>query len=386
MRDTFARDHARVHEGGVLRLLPFWIATIRQALWFGACHRVTALIHRDGGRWLLASDLRYAIRLLSQSPLFTFTSVVSLAIGIAASATIFGVADFLLLQTSPGVREPEQVVDIERTTNGSGFGTMSYPVFRYLREHTRTVESMAATATESAPLSMTIVGPQLPTSATSERVFGGLVSGTYFDVLKVRPALGRFFNADEDAIPGAHPVVVLSHQLWRDRFGSDPSVLERPLRLNNRDFTVVGVAEPGFAGTTIISADLWVPIAMLGTVRGEASVDRLTDARHTWHKAIGRLRPGVSREAAQAELNALLDAFRTETAAVPSRTPFGSSRADGCRLPRVCPSARSSACSSLWRRVSSRSPAATSQGCRSRGPRFDEGNGDAAGRRRRAAS
>ena len=317
MRDTFARDHARVREGGGLRLLPFWIATIRQALWFGACQRVTSLIQRDGGGWLITSDLRYAIRLLSHSPLFTFTSVVSLAAGIAASATIFGVADVLLLQTSPGVREPGQVVDIERTTNGSGFGTMSYPVFRYLREHTRSMESMAATATESAPLSMTIVGPERSTSAASERVFGGLVSGNYFDVLKVRAALGRFFSAGEDAIPGAHPVVVLSHQLWRDRFGSDPGVLERPVRLNNRDFTVVGVSEPGFSGTTIISADLWVPIAMIGTVRGEFSVARLTDARHTWHKAIGRLRPGVSRDAAQAELNTLLDAFRAETASVP---------------------------------------------------------------------
>jgi predicted permease len=89
------------------------------------------------------------------------------------------------------------------------------------------------------------------------------------------------------------------------------------VRLNNRDFTVVGVSEPGFSGTTIISADLWVPIAMIGTVRGEFSVARLTDARHTWHKAIGRLRPGVSRDAAQAELNTLLGAFRAETASVP---------------------------------------------------------------------
>lgn len=327
MRDTFARDHARVHGEGLIRLLLFWIATVRQALWFSACERIrpsiggavnaASMARADRTRWLVASDFRYALRLLLRSPLFTFTSVVSLAIGIAASSTIFGLADALLLQSSPGVREPDRVVDIERTTNGSGFGTMSYPVFRYLREHTRTMESMAATATESAPLSMTIVGPERSTSAVSERVFGGLVSGTYFDVLKVRAALGRFFNAEEDAVPGAHPVVVLSHQLWRDRFASDPDVLERPVRLNNRDFTVVGVAEPGFTGPTIISADLWVPIAMIGTVRGEFSVARLTDARHTWHKAIGRLRPGVSREAAQSELNALLTAFRTDSAAIP---------------------------------------------------------------------
>src|SRR3970282_1607014 len=102
-----------------------------------------------------------------------------------------------------GVREPDRVVDIERTTNGSGFGTMSYPVFRYIREHAQTLESMAATATEPAPLSMSLAGREDDTlrssaGAMTERVYGGLVSGTYFDVLKVRPALGRFFNVEED--------------------------------------------------------------------------------------------------------------------------------------------------------------------------------------------
>jgi predicted permease len=332
MRDTFGRDHARVREEGLIRLLLFWIATVRQALWFGASERIrpsigaavnaASMARADRTRWLVASDLRYAVRLLLRSPLFTFTSVVSLAIGIAASSTIFGLADALLLQTSQGVREPDRVVDIERTTNGSGFGTMSYPVFRYIREHAQTLESMAATATEPAPLSMSLAGREddtlsSSTGATTERVFGGLVSGTYFDVLKVRPALGRFFNVEEDATPGTHPVVVISHQLWQDRFGADPNMLERRLRLNNREFAVIGVAERGFTGTTIVGVDLWVPIAMIGTIRGENAVDRLTNPRQTWHKAVGRLRPGISHEAAHAELNALFDAYRSETGAVP---------------------------------------------------------------------
>ena len=114
---------------------------------------------------------------------------------------------------------------------------------------------------QAGPLSLT-VGP------TSERVIGTLVSGNYFDVLGTRPVVGRFFRADEDRVPGERPVVVLSHAMWARRFNSDPDILSRPLRLNNLDFTVIGVAEEGFQGSSMIGTDLWVPMAMVQVVRG----------------------------------------------------------------------------------------------------------------------
>ncbi len=262
-------------------------------------------------RWSILTDVRYALRLLARSPLFTITSILSLVIGIAAATTIFGLADAIFFQTSPGVRHSGQVVDIARTTNGSGFGTMSYPAFRHLRDHTQTLQSMAATTMDPLPLSMS-------DGTTSERVYGRTVSGTFFDVLEVQPALGRFFRADEDEIPEARPVVVLSHRFWQERFQADPRVLDTKIRLNNTQFTVIGIAEAGFENTTFVGTDLWMPMAMAGTARGERTADLLGNPRSTWHMAIGRLEPGVTRETAQAELNTLLDAFKADTPSVPA--------------------------------------------------------------------
>ena len=109
----------------------------------------------------------------------------------------------------------------------------------------------------------------LGTEGSSERVIGTLVSGNYFEVLGTRAALGRFFRDDEDRIPGERPVVVLSHAMWTKRFNSDPDILQKPLRLNNREFSVVGVAEPGFQGSSMIGTDLWAPMAMVRKSTGE---------------------------------------------------------------------------------------------------------------------
>ena len=154
-----------------------------------------------------------------------------------------------------------------------------------LHEHSQTVD-VAAIDFGGGPMS-------LGTNGTSERVIGTLVSGNYFDVLGTRPALGRFFRPDEDRVPGERPVVVLSHALWTRRFNSDPAILDRPLRLNNHEFAVVGVAEPGFQGSSMIGTDLWAPMAMVQVVRGFADSSILTQVRGAWHVAIGRLKPGV---------------------------------------------------------------------------------------------
>lgn len=250
----------------------------------------------------LTTDLRHSVRLLGRSPIFTLTSIISLALGIGAAATIFSLTDALLFEPTIGVRNAEALIDIGRANEGSGFDNMSHPAYRYLRDHSQTTE-IAAVDFGGGPMSM-------GTSGSSERVIGTQVSGNYFDVLGTRAALGRFFRADEDSVPNERPVVVLSHALWSKRFNSDPDILNKPLRLNNREFSVVGVAEPGFLGSSMIGTDLWVPFAMTQVVRGEANASRLYEPGGAWHIAIGRLKPGVKIGESFAELNTLMSAFK----------------------------------------------------------------------------
>ncbi|MGD9904051.1 MAG: ABC transporter permease [Vicinamibacterales bacterium] len=278
----------------------------------------------------LVEDIRHGLRLLGHAPLFTATAVLSLALGVAASAAVYGVADALLAPAA-GVRDAGRVVDIGRGNAGSGFDNMAYPAFDYLRRHTTTLAGLAAVEFGGRPMSLTVGG-------RSERVFGTLVSANFFDVLGTRAVLGRFFRADEDVVPGERPVVVLTHRFWTRRLNADPTVLDRPLRLNNREFAVVGVAEPGFEGVTLAGTDLWVPMAMVAEARGLDSAAQLTSARSVWHVAVGRLRDGVDRATAAAELNTLHAQYLAATPAAnprhtvavvatsrvpgPMRTPF----------------------------------------------------------------
>lgn len=259
------------------------------------------------------ADLRHSVRLLGKSPTFSVTSIMSLALGIGAAAAIFSLTDALLFEPTVGVHDSAEVVDVGRANRGAGFDNMSHPAFRYLRQHSRSID-LAAVDFAGGPVSLNIAG-------SSERVIGTLVSANYFDVLGTRAHIGRFFRADEDQSPGDRPVVVLSHALWATRFNSDPTILDRPIRLNNREFAVVGVAQPGFQGSSMIGTDLWAPMAMVQVMRGRADSSLLTEARAVWHVAIGRLKPGVSMQLAHAELNTLNDAFKTsEPAANPNHS------------------------------------------------------------------
>ncbi|MEO8679279.1 MAG: ABC transporter permease [Vicinamibacterales bacterium] len=249
------------------------------------------------------TDIRHAIRLLGRSPIFTVTSIASLAIGIGASAAIYSLSDALLFEPTAGLRNAGEVVDIGRANEGSGFDNMSHPAYQYLHDHTQTLSLMSAVDFGGGPMS-------LGDNGASERVFGTLVSGEFFDVLGTRPALGRFFRKDEDLVPGERPVVVLTHAFWMRRFHGDPDILQKPLRLNNHEFAVVGVAEPGFSGSSLVGTDLWVPMSMVAIVKGRADSSMLDEPGGVWHVAIGRLKPAVPMAQAQAELNTLMDAFK----------------------------------------------------------------------------
>ena len=330
MLETFVSDYTRVRQRGMWPLTTFWIVTIAQAMWFGVAERRSPVSPRGASmpsqrfRFSLIPDIKYALRLLVRSPLFAVISIASLALGLAATTVIFNVSDAILLRSSPGVREADRVVDIGRTTEGSGFDNMSYPTYEYLRDNSRSFEHMSATTFDASPVS-------LSEGAGSERVFGQLVSASYFDVLKVQPAAGRFFNADEDQVGVDRPVVVLTHRLWRERFGADPATVGRTLRINNKDCLVVGVAEEGFEGATMFGTDIWMPMTMVATARGRQGAALLKSARAVWHTAIARLKPGVTLEQAQAELKTVFAAFKATNLEVPDR--YGISVVPAGRLP-----------------------------------------------------
>lgn len=279
----------------------------------------------------IVADFRYALRVLVKSPLFSVTAVLSLALGVAASTSIFSLADALLLRPRPGIAQPETVVDIGRNVRGEGFDNFGYPLFVALGERNTSLASMAAVRLEPGAMS-------LASGNSSERVFAGLVGGNYFEVLGTQPAAGRFFLPEEDRTPGTHPVVVLNHQFWTDRFHNDPNVVGTTLRLNGLQYTIVGVAQQGFTGHVLVTADFWVPFAMDAHVRGEPDRSLLTNERAVWHTAIGRLKPGITIAQAGQELDAIAKNYlrerndnradrwgitvaKSERVPVPGRTP-----------------------------------------------------------------
>lgn len=270
------------------------------------------------------SDVRYALRLFARTPIFTATAVASLALGVAASAAIFSIADAVLLRPRAGIADPPTLVDVGRTTRREGFDTFGYPLFAAMREHATLLDGLAAQRFSADVMS-------LGDAHASTRVFASLVSGNFFEVLGTRPALGRFFLPEEDQVPDAHAVVVLTHEFWTRRFNQDPAVLQQTLRLNNRPYAIVGVAEEGFSGTTVMGTDFWVPMAMEQHVRaGDRSLLDMAEA--SWLMAVGRLKPGVTPPQARDELGAIMQRFMTERND-PRRDRWGVAVALSTRVP-----------------------------------------------------
>jgi predicted permease len=242
-----------------------------------------------------AKDTRHAVRQLIRRPGWTFTVLMTLALGLGANTSIFALVDAMLFRPAPG-RHPEQLVWVALAEGQSGRGrAMPYRTYTDLRDRTTTLSGLLAYS--STPFS--VGGRQ------AERVTGHLVSGNYFDVLGVQAAAGRTLAPGEDTIPGAHPVVVLSDRLWRRRFNADTAVVNTTTVINGRPFTVVGVAPAGFVGVELgDDAELWMPMAMQSQAMPSIP-DLLTDAGAGWLRAVGRLRDGTSVEQADVELRGL---------------------------------------------------------------------------------
>jgi predicted permease len=243
-------------------------------------------------------DVRFALRTLVRTPVFTAVAVLSLALGIGANSAIFSLLYQVLMRSLP-VADPESiaVLHFEGTRNGSSSSdsdasVFSYPMYRYLRDRSQVFDGLIARSRADA---------NVMSNGQAERAVAELVSGNFFPVLGVQPLLGRLFGAGDDVTPGAHPVAVLSYGYWTRRFGASSAILNQTIRINGVSMTVVGVAPRSFLG--LIggqSPDVFVPMAMRKLMN--AGVDDLTQRRAHWLNMFGRLKPGVTRAQAQAAL------------------------------------------------------------------------------------
>jgi putative ABC transport system permease protein len=246
--------------------------------------------YRDASmfRWIdaLLKDIQFGFRTMRRSAGFAMLAIVTLAVGIAATNTAFTIMNTVLIRDLP-FEQPDQVVAIGMTNSGGDLSDLSYADFKDWERSTRSFAGIAAIRTMTMNVSDDDRAP--------ERLLGSYVSAQTFQLLRIRPALGRDFAADEDR-EGGPPVVILSHRVWRDRYASNSAILGRSIRINSRPATVVGVMPEGMEFPTNSAA--WQPLAMM---RGLTSQPR--DARTLG--AFGRLADGVSEAQAAAELNAL---------------------------------------------------------------------------------
>ena len=243
----------------------------------------------------LVQDLRFGWRSFLSSPGFTAVTVLTLALGIAFNTTVFSWVNSLLLRPFHGATGGDRLAVMEMVTDGAPNGANQTSYVDY-RDYRASLQSLAGLAVHREDVF------SLGTAVNSQAVWGELVSGNYFAVLGVRPALGRVFTPQEDGDqPGACPVAVISHGLWRRRFHADPGAIGKILQVNQREFTVVGVAPPEFRGTMPgLAFDIWVPVTMgkeLGMLGDSALRSRASRGLY----AVARLRPGVDIAHARAE-------------------------------------------------------------------------------------
>jgi len=259
----------------------------------------------------LLQDLRYGMRGLLRSPVFTCVSVLSLALGIGANTAIFSLTDQILLRTLP-VPDPQQLVVLRSPGPQNGHcwsdidncaQSFSYPMYKALREQAPFFSGLLA----YRGIEINVSG-----HGATQSAHGVLVSGNYFQTLEIQPALGRVLTANDEAAPGANTVAVLSYGYWSRQFGADPSIVNQPLVVNGVPLTVLGVARTGFGGIQIGEApDIFIPLTMKSQMMPTEG-HRLEARDDFWLSVVGRLRPGITRGQAHAWLQPIYAALLEE--------------------------------------------------------------------------
>jgi predicted permease len=248
----------------------------------------------------LLQDVRYGLRMLAKNPGFTFIAILTLALGIGANTAIFSLLNQVLLRRLP-VRNPSELVVLKSPgpkrghvwSDGDDAEVFSYPLYKGLAKDTAVFDGVMARFQFPAALA---------SHGQTDRGSGELVTGNYFEVLGVRPALGRVLSPSDDDVQGAHPVLVLSHAYWTRHFGGDTGALNQTILVNNTEMTIVGVAQTGFTGIQVGQMpDIFVPM----TMKGQMTPIRngLDDWNDSFLAVLARLKTGVSKEQAEAGIN-----------------------------------------------------------------------------------
>jgi predicted permease len=252
----------------------------------------------DMFRWLhdIGRDARYALRMLRRSPGFSLLAILCLTLGIGANAAVFSWIEGILLRPFPLVVDQDRLFAVTGTNRGApGNSDVSWPDWLDLQRNSTLAEAF---------IGEKITGTTVSTGDRAERTSGSMVSANYFDAVGVRPMLGRGFEPGEDSGRNAHPVTVISYQMWQDRFHGDPSIVGKTQVLGGLPHTIVGVAPRGFYGTFVGYAfQFWVPASM--QPQFDAGVYKLDDRGARWIEGFVRLKRGVAIEQAQAEMSAI---------------------------------------------------------------------------------
>jgi predicted permease len=240
----------------------------------------------------LWQDVRYSLRAIRKTPGFAALAILTLALGIGANTTIFSWINSALLNPVPGLANPSEVVSMTLSKPGDNPFPFTYPDIEAMRDGQQSFTGIAACGFAQLSLSG---------KDKAERVWGMVASANYFDVLGVRPILGRGFLPAEDQKPGGAPVAVISYRLWQSHFGGTPDIVGQAIEINQHPYTIVGVTPSVFQGSqTGVRTDIWVPIMMHAQVNPLG--DLLHDHHQFWLLAFGRLKPGVVLTQAQEEM------------------------------------------------------------------------------------
>lgn len=249
----------------------------------------------------LLQDIRYGLRMLVKRPGFTLIATITLALGIGANTAIFSLVNTVLLRPLQ-ITKPEQVYSIIPTTKAAPVMAFSYPDYLDFRERNDVLSGLIGT--RLAPV-------HLGQGDRSERMWGYLVTGNYFEVLGVNAFKGRTFTQEEDKTELTHPLVILSYNCWQSRFGSDPEIIGKNLTLNGHSFNVIGVMPRGFNGTEIIvEPEIYIPLMMVGWI--EPGNNWIKERGNHNLFVTGRLKDGISKEQATSSLNIIANQLAKE--------------------------------------------------------------------------
>ena len=243
----------------------------------------------------LYRDFRHAVRLLAAKPTFTAIVILTLALGIAANATIFAMVSRFVFHVPP-VGDPSTLLALHTTDRNECCSSFSWPLYTDLRDNVHSFSGVAAI--------FELVPASISGNGDPERLWGQSATTNFFDVLQLGMALGRGFRADENN----SPVIVLGNRVWKSRFNSDPAIIGKSITLSGHPYTVIGVAPPLFRGIDfILDAQFWIPIGELEQLQPHSTYFNVRDSH--WITVAARLKPGVTRTDASAELHLLAQRF-----------------------------------------------------------------------------